>query len=144
MSDLNQIKDPGLFTVPDGYFSELEDRLHERIHTSRSGMSVMAMKVKPALMLTLMFGIIAGFGYLASKVTGLLYTDPLESGDPITAMIEEGWLESSFIYAYTDEIDVENALINSLEENVILDEELAGSIETMLTEEEIIEYLNLE
>ncbi len=132
------------FTVPEGYFAELEDRLRE-VALSPEAQSVgWLAKVKPAMMLALMFGVIAGFGWIVSKITGLLYTDPVESDDPITAMIEEGWIESSFIYAYSDEIDVEEALINSLENTVTMDEELSESIEALLSEEDIIRYQNLE
>lgn len=132
------------FTVPEGYFAELEDRLRE-VALSPEAQSVgWLAKVKPAMMLALMFGVIAGFGWIVSKITGLLYTDPVESDDPITAMIEEGWIESSFIYAYSDEIDVEEALINSLENTVTMDEELSESIEALLNEEDIIRYQNLE
>lgn len=132
------------FTVPEGYFAELEDRLRE-VALSPEAQSVgWLAKVKPAMMLALMFGVIAGFGWIVSKITGLLYTDPVESEDPITAMIEEGWIESSFIYAYSDEIDVEEALINSLENTVTMDEELSESIEALLSEEDIIRYQNLE
>ena len=132
------------FTVPEGYFSELEDRLREIAVTPEPEHVGWLAKVKPAIMLTLMFGVIAGFGWVVSKVTGLLYTDPVESDDPITAMIEEGWIESSFIYAYCDEIDVEEALSNSLENTVTMDEELSEDIEASLTEDDIIRYLNLE
>lgn len=132
------------FTVPEGYFSELEDRLREIAVTPEPEHVGWLAKVKPAVMLTLMFGVIAGFGWIVSKITGLLYTDPVESDDPITAMIEEGWIESSFIYAYSDEIDVEEALINSLENTVTMDEELSESIEALLSEEDIIRYQNLE
>ena len=132
------------FTVPEGYFAELEDRLRE-VALSPEAQSVgWLAKVKPAMMLALMFGVIAGFGWIVSKITGLLYTDPVESDDPITAMIEEGWIESSFIYAYSDEIDVEEALINSLENTVTMDEELSESIEALLSEEDIIRYYNLD
>ena len=124
------------FTVPEGYFAELEDRLRE-VALSPEAQSVgWLAKVKPAMMLALMFGVIAGFGWIVSKITGLLYTDPVESDDPITAMIEEGWIES--------EIDVEEALINSLENTVTMDEELSESIEALLSEEDIIRYQNLE
>ena len=132
------------FTVPEGYFSELEDRLRDRISSPEPQTVGWLQKVKPAIMLTMMFGIIAGFGWAVSRITGLLYTDPIESEDPITAMIEEGWLESSFIYAYSDEIDVEEALSNSLEYTVTMDEELSEDIEASLTEEDIIRYLDLE
>lgn len=132
------------FTVPEGYFAELEDRLRE-VALSPEAQSVgWLAKVKPAMMLALMFGVIAGFGWIVSKITGLLYTDPVESDDPITAMIEEGWIESSFIYAYSDEIDVEEALINSLENTVTMDEELSENIEALLSEEDIIRYQNLD
>lgn len=132
------------FTVPEGYFAELEDRLRE-VALSPEAQSVgWLAKVKPAMMLALMFGVIAGFGWIVSKITGLLYTDPVESDDPITAMIEEGWIESSFIYAYSDEIDVDEALVNSLENTVTMDEDLSEDIEALLTEEDIIRYYNLD
>lgn len=129
------------FTVPDGYFSTIEDRVRERIHAPRTPFNTFIMRVKPAFMLALMFGVIAGFGYIVSKVTGLIYTDPRESMDPIMAMIEDGWLESSFIYAYSEEIDVEDAFNNSLENTVTIDDELSEDIASSLTEEDIIEYL---
>lgn len=132
------------FTVPEGYFAELEDRLREVALAPEPQSVGWLAKVKPAMMLALMFGVIAGFGWIVSKITGLLYTDPVESDDPIAAMIEEGWIESSFIYAYSDEIDVEEALINSLENTVTMDEELSESIEALLSEEDIIRYQNLE
>lgn len=132
------------FTVPEGYFSELEDRLREIAVTPEPEHVGWLAKVKPAMMLALMFGVIAGFGWIVSRITGLLYTDPMESEDPITAMIEEGWLESSFIYAYSDEIDVDEALVNSLENTVTMDEDLSEDIEALLTEEDIIRYYNLD
>ena len=132
------------FTVPEGYFSELEDRLREIAVTPKPEHVGWLAKVKPAVMLTLMFGVIAGFGWIVSRITGLLYTDPMESEDPITAMIEEGWIESSFIYAYSDEIDVDEALVNSLENTVTMDEDLSEDIEALLTEEDIIRYYNLD
>ena len=132
------------FTVPEGYFAELEDRLREIAVTPEPEHVGWLAKVKPAVMLTLRFGVIAGFGWRVSRITGLLYTDPMESEDPITAMIEEGWLESSFIYAYSDEIDVDEALVNSLENTVTMDEDLSEDIEALLTEEDIIRYYNLD
>ena len=132
------------FTVPEGYFAELEDRLREVALSPKAQSVGWLAKVKPAMMLALMFGVIAGFGWIVSKITSLLYTDPMESEDPITAMIEEGWLESSFIYAYSDEIDVDEALVNSLENTVTMDEDLSEDIEALLTEEDIIRYYNLD
>ena len=128
------------FTVPENYFETLEDRLHERIHQPDSRARIFIMRVKPAIMLALMFGVIAGFGWIASKVTGLLYTGPADTDDPIMAMIEEGYLESSFIYAYYDEIDIEEAFTYSLENTVSIDGELAEDLEASLTEDDILEH----
>lgn len=141
MSDTKtEYKNP--FTVPDNYFESLEDRVRERIRKPDSRARIFIMRVKPALMLTLMFGVIAGFGWIASKVTSLLYTDPADTDDPIMAMIEQGYLESSFIYAYTDDIDVEQAFTYSLENTVTIDGDIEEELEASLTEEDILEYLS--
>lgn len=141
---IENLEMPGLkrnpFSVPEGYFAGLEDSLHEKMHRPQSGLATAVLKVKPAIILALMFGIIAGFGYAVSKITGLIYTDPVESGDPILAMIQEGWLESSFIYAYSDEIDIETAFNNFLEDNVTIDESISEELEASITEEDIIRY----
>ena len=88
-------------------------------------------------MLALMFGAISGLGWIASKITPLLYDSPLESDDPIMAMIEEGYLESSFIYAYYEEIDVDSAFTYSLENTVDIEGEIMEDLEATLTEEDI-------
>lgn len=59
MNDLENInRNP--FTVPDGYFESLEDRVRDRIRRPASPAIKFATKVKPAFMLALMFGAIAG------------------------------------------------------------------------------------
>ena len=138
----NMTKNP--FTVPDGYFESLEDRVRERIHKPAGPFSTFVVKAKPAFMLARMFGAIAGFGWIASKVTPLLYEDPAETDDPIMAMIERGYLESSFIYAYYDEIDVEKAFTYSLENTVTIEGDIEEELEATLTEEDLLRYLEEE
>lgn len=130
------------FTVPDGYFETLEDRVRDRIRRPVTPAVKFATRVKPAFMLAVMFGAIAGLGWIASKVTGLLYQDPASTEDPIMAMIEEGYLESSFIYAYYDEIDLDNAFTYYLEDNVTIDGELEEYLEASLTEEDMLRYMD--
>ena len=144
MSEIKEDINRNPFTVPDGYFESLEDRVRERIHRPATPFATFVMKAKPAFMMALMFAVIAGFGWLASKVTPLLYEDPLESDDPIMAMIEGGYLESSFIYAYSDEIDLDEAFTYSLENTVTIEGEVEEELEATLTEEDILEYLEEE
>ena len=155
MSEIKEDINRNPFTVPDGYFESLEDRVRERIHRPATPFATFVMKAKPAFMMALMFAVIAGFGWLASKVTPLLYedplesddpimADPLESDDPIMAMIEEGFLESSFIYAYSDEIDLDEAFTYSLENTVTIEGEVEEELEATLTESDILEYLEEE
>ena len=142
MSEMKENMTNNPFTVPDGYFESLEDRVRERIHRPASPFASFVIKAKPAFMMALMFGAIAGLGWIASKITPLLYDSPLESDDPIMAMIEEGYLESSFIYAYSDEIDVDSAFTYSLENTVDIEGEIMEDLEATLTEEDIWEYLD--
>lgn len=130
------------FTVPEGYFESLEDRIRDRIHKPATPFSSFVMKVKPALVMALMFGAIAGLGWLASKVTPLLYDDSAADEDTIMAMIEEGYLESSFIYAYLDEIDIDSEFKHYLENNVSIEGEIEEYLEASLTEDDFLEYLD--
>ena len=122
MSEIKEDITPNPFTVPDGYFESLEDRVRERIHRPATPFATFVMKAKPAFMMALMFAVIAGFGWLASKVTPLLYEDPLESDDPIMA--------EAFTY--------------SLENTVTIEGEVEEELEATLTEEDILEYLEEE
>lgn len=141
MNELENInKSP--FTVPDGYFESLEDRIRDRIRRPVTPAASLMAKVKPAFMLALMFGAIAGLGWIASRITGMLYDDPADTDNPIMAMIEEGYLESSFIYAYYDEIDLDNAFTYYLEDNVTIDGELEEYLEASLTEEDMLRYMD--
>ena len=142
MSEMKENMTNNPFTVPDGYFESLEDRVRERSHRPAGPFASFVIKAKPAFMMALMFGAIAGLGWIASKITPLLYDSPLESDDPIMAMIEEGYLESSFIYAYYEEIDVDSAFTYALENTVEIEGEIMEELEATLTEEDIWEYLD--
>lgn len=144
MSEMKNDMTQNPFTVPDGYFESLEDRVRERIHRPATTFATFVMKAKPAFMMALMFGVIAGFGWIASRITPLLYEDPMDSEDPIMAMIEQGYLESSFIYAYSEEINLDEAFTYSLENTVTIEGEVEEELEATLTADDIIEYLEEE
>lgn len=144
MSEMKNDMTQNPFTVPDGYFESLEDRVRERIHRPATPFATFVMKAKPAFMMALMFGVIAGFGWIASRITPLLYEDPIDSEDPIMAMIEQGYLESSFIYAYSEEINLDEAFTYSLENTVTIEGEVEEELEATLTADDIIEYLEEE
>lgn len=131
------------FRAPTGYFDSLEDRLRESVKGDgkRISKEVIVLWVKPAILLCAMFLIIAGLGLGASKLTGLLYHDPLTDSDPIFALIEEGYLDSRFIYSLYDEIDLEEGLNNLLEDMDGVDREVEETVERYIKEEELIEYL---
>ena len=142
MSEIKEDITRNPFTVPDGYFESLEDRVRERIHRPATPFATLVMTATPAFMMARMFAVIAGFGLLASKVTPLIYDGPAAPGDPIMAMIEEGYLESSFIYAYFEEIDVDEAFTYSLENTVTIDGEIEEDLESTLTEDDMWEHLD--
>ncbi len=144
MSEMKNDMTQNPFTVPDGYFESLEDRVRERIHRPATPFATFVMKAKPAFMMALMFGVIAGFGWIASRITPLLYEDPMDSEDPIMAMIEQGYLESSCIYAYSEEINLDEAFTYSLENTVTIEGEVEEELEATLTADDIIEYLEEE
>ena len=70
MSEIKEDITRNPFTVPDGYFESLEDRVRERIHRPATPFATFVMKAKPAFMMALMFAVIAGFGWLAGHDRG--------------------------------------------------------------------------
>ncbi len=129
------------FKIPAGYFDSLEDRIRESAGNSGVSGKTVIMWIKPAVLLCAMFLIIAGLGLAASKLTGLLYHDPLASEDPIFALIEEGYLDSRFIYSHYDEIDLNEELSNMLEDTDGLENTVRTAVEQSIKEEELIEFI---
>lgn len=129
------------FKVPAGYFESLEDRIRESIAEPVGAGKSIVLWIKPAALMCAMFLIIAGLGLAASKLTGLLYHDPLSSEDPLFALIEEGYLNSRFIYSHYEEIDLNEELNNLLEGMEGIDKAIEETVEQNIKEEELIEYL---
>ena len=72
---LGKIRESGSpFSVPDGYFNGIEDRVREKISVPESKSPVWAI-AKPALILTCMFAVILGIGYGTMVLTGTSASD---------------------------------------------------------------------
>lgn len=72
------------YSLPDGYFLQMEDKVRERIHKSDKKAAIFDLRpglrvVKPALLLVCMFVVIFGIGYGTMALTGTLgYEKPSE------------------------------------------------------------------
>ena len=126
------------WSPPQEYFRTLEDRVHLAIKEKEENPSTVISRLKPSFMLFLMFGIIAGIGYLSLKLTDTLQKpSAIAEKDGIMALIENGYLKSSFIEEYYDEIDLGNLYSDAMQEITferIMDENLQ--------EDEILDYID--
>lgn len=127
------------FSVPDGYFSALENSVQEKIHKPASHARIFYMKLKPVLLLALTFGIIAGLGYGVSTLTNKI-TGNEEKDNDIFALIEKGYIKSNFIDDYYEEIDLKKAFRDKIEIN----DEIAAYFLDNLSEEEIFQLLDID
>ena len=100
----NILEDPSLkcnpFSMPDGYIESLEDALHEQIATEEKPSGGFIAVLKPALLLAAMFALIFAMGYGVLSLTDA--THPHKAAEPSIALVEEGFVESSFIDFYED------------------------------------------
>lgn len=72
---LGKIRESGSpFSVPDGYFNGIEDRVREKISVPERKSPVWTI-AKPALILTCMFAVILGIGYGTMALTGTSASD---------------------------------------------------------------------
>lgn len=132
------------FKVPEGYFSSLESRIHEKIAeqetiSSESDNSKrFFINLKSAVSMAASLLVLIGLGYgIMTAISFFTKTDETH-GDRIV-YIEEGFLRSSFVdYMYDDiefkqEIKLDSETLSDLEENITL-------LLRDLSEEELIDY----
>lgn len=129
------------FDIPEGYFDSVENNVREKIRISKLAENDWIEKLKPAFVMGIMFLAISGFGILASRITEKMGYRESYSDNPIFALIDEGYIDSGFIYEIYTEVDVRNVLYNSLENSSGLDAEIEFAVESSLTQEELVEYL---
>jgi hypothetical protein len=94
-------------------------------------------------MLASMFLLIGSLGYIASNITDK-YIEAHSENDDILALIEEGYLKSSFIDSYYDELDIRDSF-DQPSDNEIDSEKINTLFENSnLTPEELLYYIELE
>jgi len=127
------------YIVPVGYFSQLENEVNAKIHGKASLPSRIWMKSKSVVILACSFILLWGLGYGIFSLANLGNKSiATESG--LLALIDEGYLSSSFIEDYYDEINLSEYL-SRFEKNDVLNDNTANEIEESLTSNEILEYL---
>jgi len=114
----NILENPGMrenpFSVPEGYFSKLENNIHILITSKKEKKSVWNI-LKPVFTLAFTFIIIYGIGYGVLSLTNNIKTVKEVPTD--MAIIESGYINTNFIDYY------ENSDSSLISEEETLDEE---------------------
>ncbi len=150
MKEENTYKDilenPGLkrnpYSVPEGYFAEMEDKVRAAVNPEYVEAPKGLAMFKPALLLAVMFAVIGGLGLGVAKMTDVLY-NPAQgtSVDGIYALIEEGYVESDFLYDYYVDLDLDHALGARVEESLSA-EDIEEYIINSMSVEEVYYHIN--
>lgn len=104
------------FSMPEGYLERLEDAMHEQIAAETRPHNAFVAVFKPALLLAAMFALIFAMGYGVLSLTDA--THPHKAAEPSIALVEEGFVESSFIDFYEESDESQDG---SIDEDEILD-----------------------
>lgn len=144
LDDLHLKENP--FSMPEGYLSSLENSVHEKIFPVEPVSPFLRFinLTKSYALLALSFAIVFGIGYGVISLTGSLEKETIfTEGDDFALLIENGYINRTFVDYLYDEIDIEQGMKDSESEIVIYDE-LSERIERNLSEEDIMEYLGID
>lgn len=131
------------YSVSQSYIDSVEDRVRASIRAKEKETPKIFLWLKPAFMLASMFLLIGSLGYFASNITDK-YIEAHSENDDILALIEEGYLKSSFIDSYYDELDIRDSF-DQPSDNEIDSEKINTLFENSnLTPEELLYYIELE
>lgn len=98
------------FDVPQGYFSSVEDAVHQKIHTEQK-VNPLVSFFKTSIALASVFGIVFGLGYGAMYLTNTLNTNAAASQPSVYAS-NEGENTNEFTISASEE-EIEQYLIDS-------------------------------
>ena len=131
------------YSVSQSYIDSVEERVRASIRAKEKETPKIFLWLKPAFMLASMFLLIGSLGYFASNITDK-YIEAHSENDDILALIEEGYLKSSFIDSYYDELDIRDSFDQPYD-NEIDSEKINTLFENSnLTPEELLYYIELE
>ena len=128
------------FSVPDGYFSSVEDSVKDRIRTpQKSGDSPIWASINTGFALAFSFLFIFGMGYGVISLTGSMQKDHFGmENDEFAILIKDGYIKHDFIDYLYDEIDMED--IPHLD-NMEMDDELYRRFESEMSEMELMDHI---
>lgn len=131
------------YSISQSYIDSVEERVRASIRAKEKETPKIFLWLKPAFMLASMFLLIGSLGYIASNITDK-YIEAHSENDDILALIEEGYLKSSFIDSYYDELDIRDSF-DQPSDNEIDSEKINTLFENSnLTPEELLYYIELE
>lgn len=131
------------YSVSQSYIDSVEERVRASIRAKEKETPKIFLWLKPAFMLASMFLLIGSLGYFASNITDK-YIEAHSENDDILALIEEGYLKSSFIDSYYGELDIRDSF-DQPSDNEIDSEKINTLFENSnLTPEELLYYIELE
>ena len=134
------------YSVSQSYIDSVEERVRASIRAKEKETPKIFLWLKPAFMLASMFLLIGSLGYLSCRQCSITdkYTEAHSENDDILALIEEGYLKSSFIDSYYDELDLRDSF-DQPSDNEIDSERINTLFESSnLTPEELLYYIELE
>jgi methyltransferase-like protein len=92
------------FSVPQGYFSSVEEAVHQKIHKEEK-VNPLVSFFKTSIALASVFGIVFGLGYGAMYLTDTLDTNTSANQAPVYASNEEENTDEFTISASEEEIE---------------------------------------
>lgn len=135
------------FSVPENYFSGIEDRVRSSIRQTEERPLLWYEKffraVKAPAMLVIMFGLIFGMGYGVLSLTSTLNPDTAQNAGQgtLASLVEEGYIDSRFIEDYYDVIDISAVALNTLDSSIDSgDDNLEDILYEEFSKEELMEY----
>lgn len=128
------------FTVPEGYFSTIEDSVKDKIsETSGRGVNPFLSALRSSMALVVSFLMIFGVGYGVMYLTNTNIGESYSAEtDNLATLIRAGYLKHDFIDYLYDEIEFDE---NYGRENIVLYEELSNKIENNIPEAELIRII---
>jgi hypothetical protein len=128
------------FSVPDGYFSTIEDSVRGRIGISQQGeCNHLWASIKTGFALAFSFVFIFGMGYGVLSLTDTIHNDQFDmENDEFAILIKDGYIKHDFIDYLYDEIDIDK---DYLTEGVELYEELYQRIEDEMSQEDLLNII---
>jgi|SRR5574344_423036 hypothetical protein len=127
------------FSVPDNYFSSLEENVREKVHHSEK-IYPRFQQIKSYLTLAVSFLVVLGIGYGVLSLTPILQRSSLNiENDEFTALINDGYINERFVDYLYDEISIKETLDTT---NIFISDSFSEVIENELSENELIDYLN--